>query len=138
MNSTVATAREYIGTRYMHQARVKGVAVDCLGLIICVSREAGWVPSSYDVKGYRRLPDGHSLLAHLRAHFPEVSQADMRPGDVVCVAFDKHPHHVGFVGDYHLGGLSMIHAAPGGVVEQRLVFTSDMRFVAGFRTPGAN
>lgn len=135
MNITVDTARSYMETPYHHQARVKGKGVDCLGLIICVARELGWVACDYDVRGYRRLPDGHSLLRHLREHFPEVGESDLRPGDVVCVTYDKHPHHVGFVGDYPMGGLSMIHAAPQGVVEQRLAFTTGMRFVAGFRTP---
>lgn len=135
MNPVADAARRYIGTPYHHQARVIGKGIDCLGLLICVSRDLGWVAADYNVTGYRRLPDGHSLLRHLREHFPEVSESDLRPGDFVCVAFDKHPHHVGVVGDYHLGGLSLIHAAPQGVVEQRLVFTPYMRFMAGFRTP---
>lgn len=35
----VALAREWIGTPYMHQASVKGVACDCLGLIRGLWRE---------------------------------------------------------------------------------------------------
>lgn len=135
MNETVRIAREYIGTPYHHQARLKGHGVDCVGLVVCVARELGVLPSNVDVTGYGRIPDGKALMHHLTAHLDEVQKEDMAPGDVVCVAFDKWPQHVGILGNYIHGGLSLIHADMDRVkvIETRLMFSQAMRFVAAFR-----
>jgi cell wall-associated NlpC family hydrolase len=96
-------------------------------------------PISWNVTGYRRIPDGYTLMARLRAEMgAEVGQEDMQPGDLAVFDWGRHPHHVGIVGDYHLGGLSLIHADNVSlkVVEQRLTFMSPMRFVSAFRFPG--
>ena len=50
----VSQAREWIGTPYHHQARVRGAGVDCIGLLICVCRELGLVAPDFDVNGYAR------------------------------------------------------------------------------------
>ena len=139
MNKVVEKAREYVGTPFHHQGRQKGVGIDCIGLIVCVAKELGIKsrtdPNAQDVVDYGRVPDGKLLFWHLNEHLLPVEQAAMQPGDIVCVAFDKHPQHVGIVGDYRHGGLSIIHAASkhGEVVETRLMFTAAMRFVAAFR-----
>jgi cell wall-associated NlpC family hydrolase len=132
-------ARRWIGTPYHHQARSPGVGLDCIGLLICAARELGHVPPDFNVTGYRRVPDGHSLMRHLGEQVTQIAQSDMAPGDYVCLAFDKHPHHVGIIGSYPLGGLSIIHAnsKTGRVEETRLVFNDAMRFVAAFRKGGA-
>jgi len=135
MNNTVRIAREYLGTPYHHQARVKGHGIDCVGLIVCVARELGVLTPDADVQGYGRVPDGKTLMVHLHKHLKPIAKLDMKPGDVVCVAFDKWPQHVGILGDYVQGGLSMIHADNhrGQVIETRLMFSDYMRFVAAFR-----
>ena len=136
MNAQIVNiARSYLGTPYRHQGRLPGVALDCIGVPICVAWAIGYLPLSFNVTGYRRVPDGHSLIRHLEDRMDPVAQADMQPGDVVCVAFDLFPHHVGIVGDYPRGGLSIIHAAgrTGKVVEQRLCFTPDLQFAGAFR-----
>ncbi len=133
----VALARSYIDTPYHHQGRVKGQGVDCVGLLVCIAREVGLVGPNWDVTGYSRIPDGVLLMRHLSANLNQVPYEAMRPGDFICVAFQKHPQHVGVVGDYRHGGLSIIHAhnPSGKVVETRLMFTTSMRFVSAFRFP---
>lgn len=134
--AAVQHARAWLGTPWVHQARLQGVGVDCVGLLIGISRALGVVPAGYDVCGYGRQPDGASLMRHLRGLLDEVPQADLRPGDFLCVAFDAHPQHVGVVVGYPHGGLGIVHAINGrGVVETRLMFTPGMRFVAGFALP---
>lgn len=134
----VAIARSYLDTPFRHQGRLPGVGIDCVGVFICLAREMRWVAEDFDITGYRRVPDGHTLVHHLHDHFDEIPKEAMRPGDFLCVAFDKHPHHVGVVADYPHGGLGMIHASSrsGKVVEHRLVFSNEMRFVAAFRKGG--
>lgn len=135
----VQAARAWLGTPYHHQARLRGVGVDCVGLVLGVARELGAVNPDWDVPGYSRVPDGLALMHHLRQHLQELPRSALQPGDVVCVAFDRHPQHVGVVGDYLHGGLSFIHASGhrGEVIETRLMFSAAMRFVAGFRWPQA-
>jgi cell wall-associated NlpC family hydrolase len=141
--SVVAEARTWLGTPFHHQARLKSVGVDCIGLVIGVSRELGLVAPDFDVTGYSRVPDGRSLLEEASKHMPRISFQQVRPGDVVVVAFDVDPQHFGILGDYAHGGLSIIHAlgrtaGRGGVIETRLMFSRAMRFVAAFSLPGVD
>lgn len=132
----VSEARSWLETRWVHMHRSKGVAVDCAGLVIGVARALGLVSADFDVSGYPRVPDG-TLLDRCREFMTPVSQSAMQPGDVLVVATDKEPAHMGILGDYRHGGLSLIHAANGrGVVEHRLMFARNLRFKAAFVLPG--
>jgi len=134
----VNAARQWLGTPFHHQARLKGVGCDCIGLVIGVARELGLIAPDFDISGYPRVPDGTTLMSTARQHMTEIDRAAMQPGDVVVVSFDKDPQHFGILGDYRHGGLSIIHGAsnPGRVIETRLMFSEHMKFVAAFALPG--
>lgn len=136
----VAAARQWLDTPFHHQARVKGVGADCAGLVIGVARELSLVGSGFDVTGYARSPDGASLMAACMETMTPVSRGEMQPGDVIVVRFDVHPQHLGILGDYRHGGLSIIHAASnaGRVIETRLMFSRAMAYVAAFKLPGVD
>lgn len=131
-------ARSCLGTPYHHQGRLPGVGMDCIGLLVYSGKAAGKLPLDLDVTGYPRYPDGKLLIHHLDANLDRVHPDDMRPSDAVCVAYDRFPQHVGILGEYRHGGLSMIHAlgSAGKVVEHRLLFTRLMRFVGVYRFRG--
>jgi cell wall-associated NlpC family hydrolase len=136
----VAEARSWISTPWVHQHRTKGIAVDCAGLVIGVARSLGLVPADFDVPAYKRQPNG-TMIDLCAAHMTRVDQAQMQPGDVLIVAVDMDPQHMGIVGDYAHGGLSLIHAASTGqrgVVETRLMFARNLRFKAAFALPGVH
>lgn len=134
----VAAARGWLNTPFHHQARLKGVGVDCIGLVIGVARELALIAPDFDIAAYPRVPDGKTLLPMARQYMAEIDRAAMQPGDVVVVSFDKEPQHFGVLGEYRHGGLSIIHAAsdPGRVIETRLMFGPHMKFVAAFALPG--
>lgn len=136
----VTAARTWIGTPFHHQARLKGVGVDCIGLVIGVARELALIAPDFDIAAYPRVPDGKTLLPLAREHMREIPREAMQPGDVVVVSFDRDPQHFGILGDYRHGGLSIIHGAsdPGRVIETRLMFSSAMHFVAAFALPGVH
>lgn len=79
-------------------------------------------------------------------HLLPVSREQMEPGDVLVAAISYDPQHVGILGNYRHGGvgeerLSLIHAAQrsngtGVVVETRLMFSENLKFVAAYRYPG--
>ena len=134
----IECARSFLETPFHHQARLKGVGVDCVGLVIGVARELGLVAPDFDVDAYPRTPDGTSLMHLVNLHMTPIAHEAMQPGDVVVVSFDRDPQHLGILGDYRHGGLSIIHAAgnAGRVIETRLMFSSAMTFVAALALPG--
>ncbi len=101
----IKTAREWIGTPYHHQGRVKGVGCDCIGLIIGVAHELGL--SSYNINGYSPYPDGTKLLQLFRSECLEVDNYE--PGDILIFRIKKSPQHCGIlaVNDWKL---TIIHA----------------------------
>ena len=137
----VQAAREWVDTPFHHQARLKGVGVDCVGLVIGISRELGLCEPNFDVAAYPRTPDGRSLMRQADGLMTRVQAgSDLRCGQVLVVALGGEPQHMGILGDYRHGGLSLIHAAavsrPARVIETRLVFGHRMKFVAAFELPG--
>lgn len=135
----VSVARSYLGTPFHHAARLPGVGMDCAGVLICAARELGLVAPDFDVPAYVQSPDG-SMLKWFRLYMTPVSQGEMQPGDAVVFITDVIPQHLGVLGDYAHGGLSVIHAAnnarPARVIETRLMFSRSMRFVAAGAFPG--
>lgn len=136
----VAQAREWIGTPFGHQGRLPGVRLDCIGLVICACWELGIKPRSFNFKAYPGVPDGHSLIAAADEHMTRIRPADMQPGDVAVFHFGRHPQHLGIVGDYLHGGLSLIHAAQqeGRVIEHHLDPSHMKRLVGAYRLPGVD
>jgi cell wall-associated NlpC family hydrolase len=106
----ISKAREYIGTPCIHQGRLKGIGVDCIGLIVGVAKELG-LPffGKEEFRTYRRKPDrGESImLRYLKAQCIE-SSLPAKPGDIMVFWTNRRgvPHHMGIAND--TGG--MIHA----------------------------
>lgn len=81
----IRVARSWIGTPYIHQASVKGVGCDCLGLLRGVWRELHgnepeeappYSPDWADATGEE------SLYKALARHFREIDRRDAAPGDI--------------------------------------------------------
>lgn len=137
----VAEARASLQARFLHQARIPGVALDCAGLLICTARTVGLVAPDFDIKGYRGTPDGKSLLEHCDRWMTRIAREAMQPGDAIVIRWAKDPQHIGIVGDYVHGGLSIIHAfcnpdGKGTVIEHQLEASTLRRFIAAYRLPG--
>lgn len=113
----VATAREYLGTPYLHQGRVKGLGVDCLGLLICVGRELEFLPASFDKQDYTTQPDPVEFLAGLEREMWAIEIHEARPGDVLLLASHGVATHVAFKTDR---GILHAYAPAGRVVEHGL------------------
>ena len=123
----VAHARGWLGTPFHHQARLKHVGCDCLGLIVGVVDTLGLEDANgkklaaYDEVTYSREPDGAYLTAKLTGLLDEVPAAEARAGDLALFRIRENPQHLAILTDYE-GGLGMIHSfAPSRrVVEHRL------------------
>lgn len=94
----VAEARTWIGTRYRHQARRKGVAVDCIGLVGGVALACG-IPNAaewerdVDLHCYARTPESTLLLSSCARFLDRVPIASAREGDVLLFALQEQPRH---------------------------------------------
>ncbi len=139
----VAEALSWSGTRYHHQARNKGVGVDCVGLPIGIARALSLVAPDFDITGYPRTPDGVTLIALCDEYMAgRVELVDMQVGDVLVQKFtaDGPPQHMGIVVP-HRNGLALLHSfgmvdGKGKVIKQRLDSTAIDRTVAIYRLPG--
>ena len=139
-DDVVRVARSYIDTPWHASARLPGVGMDCAGIIICIMRELGICSADWDVEPYLQIPDGKSMIAQLDKYLTRIDRNVMQPGDVACIVTDKHPQHLGIVGDHVHGGLSLIHAAsaatPPRVIEHRLMLARNCRLTGAYALPG--
>lgn len=131
----IQIAREWLGTPFHHQGRVKGVGCDCIGLVIGVAEEAGIEISRHDERNYSMLPDGKKLKAALDKYLMPIDIEDISGGDILLMKFNKQPQHVGIVVDAHCGGLGIIHCymKARGVVEHGLDDYWRKKIVACYR-----
>lgn len=126
-NNIVAQARTWLGTPFHHQARLKRVGCDCLGLIIGVVDELGLKDkhgqplAGYDEITYSKEPDGVYLTQKIAALLDEVSTDQAQAGDLALFVMGDNPQHLAILTDYE-NALGMIHcyAQARRVVEHRL------------------
>lgn len=85
-DAVVAAARAWIGTPYHHQASVKGVGADCLGLIRGVWRDVygddAEAPPGYS-RDWGEVSGTETLLEAAARHLQPRCQDPPMPGDVL-------------------------------------------------------
>src|SRR3954471_5582633 len=89
----VTEARSWIGTPYRHQALLKGVGCDCLGLLRGVWREVmGAEPEQAPPysPGWAESRGGDALLDAARRHLVGVPGRAFAGGDVLLFRFRAH------------------------------------------------
>jgi NlpC/P60 family putative phage cell wall peptidase len=82
----VAAARSWLGTPYHHQASVKGVGCDCLGLVRGVYEELCGQPAETPPPYSRDWAEAcatETMLEGARRHFIEIDPREARAGDVL-------------------------------------------------------
>ncbi len=133
-----AAARSWIGTPYHHQASVKGVGCDCLGLLRGVWRE---VMGAEPEKAPPYSPSWDEV--NPQEHMLRVSHKYLRPRELTCrvegtvLVFRMRDgavaKHCGIV----VPGNRMVHAQEGhGTVEVTLGPHWDRRVAGAFSFPG--
>lgn len=94
--------------KFRHMGRDPKTGFDCAGFLQWLAKKQG--RQVWDIKAYGRQPHMDGLRDALIRNLGEpIPLADMRPGDIVLMAFSGEPKHVGVLGDYQFGGLSLIH-----------------------------
>lgn len=134
----VSVARAWLGTPYHHQASVRGVGADCLGLLRGVWRDLyGHEPERpppYS-RDWAEALGREDLIAGAGRHLRRVPMAEMRAGDVLLFRLrDGLPaKHVGLLAT----PVTFIHALEGAVAsEVALQGWWRRRIAAVFAFPG--
>lgn len=140
MSDIVETARTWLGVPWQHRGRSR-LGVDCVGLPRCVYAELG--VELPDFLLYGREPQPAVLEAHMTAALrppvqrAPVARAQLQLADIVVLRHPSLPRHVGIVGDYPGGRLSLIHACghTKKVIEHRLPDKMIRRVTLVYRRP---
>lgn len=107
-------ARAWIGTPYHHQASVKGVGTDCLGLVRGVWRELygfdAEVPPAY-TRDWAETSGQETLLAAAERYLVPVALDEAGPGDVLVFRMREGAvaKHAGIL----VSTSAMVHAMEG-------------------------
>ena len=133
----VALARQWIGTPYRHQASMRGVGCDCLGLVRGIWRELYDAepedPGAY-TSAWAEFDGSERLLNAARRHFVTVPLSDHMPGDVLLFRMRRRAvaKHLAIVSQPD----RMIHAYDGThVIETNLTPYWINKAVAAFSFP---
>ena len=134
----VAEARSWLGTHFQHQASLKGVGCDCIGLIKGVGLALGLV--DYDETSdmarpylnYRLMPDSVKMRQGLATFLVPITIADAREADIYFLAWTKEPQHVALISD---SGIIHSYSGVGKVVEHSLDKAWRDRITAAYRYP---
>lgn len=115
----IALARQWLGTPYLHQASLKGVGCDCLGLVRGIWRELyGDEPERLPAYSpdWAEASGEETLAAAAKRYLKERPLADIRPGHLLLMRF--RPHLAAKHAAIASGEGLMIHAQEGaGVCE---------------------
>lgn len=137
--AVIAAARALVDTPFLHRGRSER-GIDCLGLVVVALASVGVTTADKRLYGRSPEPEGEELRRVIVEHFGEPTWSKdqpietLKPGTLVTLQWHGRPNHVAFVGDYLLGGLSLIHADAlvGRVVEHRLADPWPRRIVEGW------
>lgn len=134
----VAEARSWVDTPFRHQARLKGVGVDCVGVVVKTAHALGL--SSFDTTDYARVPDPEAMRRALDEHLDRIPFEAALPGDVLWFAISRARvgRHLGVI--TALDPVRFVHAYERSTVrhclEQRLDDAWRKRIVACYRYRG--
>jgi len=123
----VAKAREYVGTPFHQQGRVKGRGLDCIGIVLCVGEDLGLQYRDgrpiqrFDYMNYALFPVLDQMQAEAEKNFVKKDLLTMKPGDILTMRAPHMVHHMAIVSELQ-HGLGIIHAygAVGKVTEHLL------------------
>lgn len=113
--------------KFRHMGRDPVTGMDCAGMPLWIADTMG--RPTVDIPAYGREPHKSGLRGALNDNLGTPVPLDgLRPADVVLMRFDGDPRHVGIIGDYPGGLLSLIH------IHSTLKFASEHRLDDAWRS----
>lgn len=136
-DKVVSLAREWVGTPYLHQGSVKGVAADCIGFIRGVRAEYLGHDVDYNPTyspAWGEVDKDELLLKAAHDYFVPVDYEGWKPGDVLVfrVKFAKSAKHCAIA----IGPRTMLHAVGNRAVIETGIGAWSSRVAGVFKFPG--
>lgn len=133
----ITEARTWLGTRWLHQACVKGVGVDCIGLVggvalaLKLPGATAWA-GDMALHSYGRTPDPRVLLGACAKYLDRVKEREL--GGILVMKFANEPQHFALLSgpDYIIHAYAQARR----VVEHRLDALWASRILAVYRFRG--
>jgi NlpC/P60 family putative phage cell wall peptidase len=141
-SSIIAEARCWIGTPYRHQASLKGIGCDCLGLVRGVWRAVvGTEPARAPPysRDWAEASGEEAFARAARAHLIEIEPSQFQGGDVLLFRYaPRYPaKHAAIVSGLFPDHALMVHAHDGAqVAEVAIAPWWRRRLAYAFRFPG--
>lgn len=139
IQEVVDCARTWKGTPYKDKGRKKGVAGDCLAILIGPGHELNL--TEFDTNEYTLRPNTQKLMqmADKIMDRQKRTRADLKFGDIVLMKFRKRPMHFGIIAD-GAEPFSLIHSSMeiGYCCEHRLDVEMCRKIFRIYRIPGVN
>jgi hypothetical protein len=114
----IKQARHYLKTPFQHQARVRGVGMDCVGLILSIGEDLKLLDSTgvairrNDYLSYSAQPSDSFVQEEMKRRLILKPWQSMQPGDAVTMKLPFHPCHAGIISE-NSGMLYIVHAFGG-------------------------
>lgn len=107
-----AAVRACIGTPWVHQARLPGRALDCIGLAIQAAKASGdWSPQlEAQIPNYGTIPHRNMFYRFMADNLIQISAEEKEIGDLALMTYKSFPMHVGVLSKMPNGTWSMLHA----------------------------
>ncbi|MDJ0579101.1 NlpC/P60 family protein [Crocosphaera sp.] len=99
VNKFLKEADEWVGTPRMDGQCKKQVGCDCVGLLIGVAKEIGYLPGDYKEPNYYQTARGDSLVKILEKHLKltDRTKDSFIVGDIVVIEYGNQLTHVGII-----------------------------------------
>lgn len=101
----IAESLQWIGTPWYHNQSKKGIGCDCVGFLVGVGVQVGFLPPDFVLENYNRIPRNDFLVKSLDSLLTRVT-GEIIKGDVLVFRKAGVITHVGF----YLGSGEMVHA----------------------------
>ncbi|QQR68380.1 MAG: peptidase P60 [Alphaproteobacteria bacterium] len=137
-DDAVTEARTWLGTPFLHQGALKGVACDCIGLVKGVGMALGLVdydpvsPEALSYANYSMMPDSKRMRQGLARWLVPIPVDSALPADILFMAWGREPQHVALITDH---GIIHSYSGVGKVVEHSLDDRWRQRIAAAYRYP---
>ena len=139
--AVLAEARSWLGTRWQHQARSKGVGCDCIGFVAGVALAVGLDDAArffrdMDTEGYGREPNSTMLLRVCFRYLDPIALSDAVPGDILLMRFKSEPQHFGLLSQRDPDYMLHAYAQARKVAENRIDAVWKSRIVGAWKFRG--
>lgn len=117
----IIEARSWIGTPFQHQAAIKNIGCDCIGLVLGVLKNIGTDFTNQCPNDYAQHPTNYNLKTKLDENLIKKPITEIESSDIFLMSFQALPQHVGFISEYE-NDLYIIHSYKniGKAVEHKL------------------